>query len=131
MILAEEVDEEETVDPHRTRTHPLDELAHVGLALATGLSACLNAGLLWRGLRRLGVYRARAGWGVLFLRIVLACAAMAAVLVWAAGDTAWWLRADAAERAGRLALCVGAGTLAYFVALAVAGLRPAQLRPSL
>ncbi|HAU14322.1 MAG TPA: murein biosynthesis integral membrane protein MurJ, partial [Gammaproteobacteria bacterium] len=34
-------------------------LAHVGLALATSLSALLNAFLLWLGLRREGVYQAQ------------------------------------------------------------------------
>ena len=35
--------------------------AHAGLALAIGLGACLNALLLFVGLRRKGVYRPRAG----------------------------------------------------------------------
>ena len=38
-------------------------LAHAGLALATTLSACLNAGLLLRGLVVRGVFRPRPGWG--------------------------------------------------------------------
>jgi peptidoglycan biosynthesis protein MviN/MurJ (putative lipid II flippase) len=31
-------------------------LAHAGLALAIGLAACLNATLLYRGLRQHGIY---------------------------------------------------------------------------
>src|SRR5690606_12674481 len=36
------------------------ELGHMGLALATSASAFLNAGMLFWGLRRTGVFRARA-----------------------------------------------------------------------
>lgn len=39
-------------------------LAHAGLALAIGLGACINALALLTGLRRRGVYRPGAGWGV-------------------------------------------------------------------
>ena len=38
---------------------------HAGLALATTLSAFLNAGLLYRGLRRSQVYRPGGDWGAL------------------------------------------------------------------
>ncbi|MEZ5528834.1 MAG: lipid II flippase MurJ [Porticoccaceae bacterium] len=37
-------------------------IGHVGLALATSVSAMLNAGLLLRGLRKLDVYQPEAGW---------------------------------------------------------------------
>ena len=36
---------------------------HAGLAMATTLSALFNAGLLYRGLRRRGVYTPQPGWG--------------------------------------------------------------------
>ncbi len=36
-------------------------LRHAGLALSIGLAACLNAGLLYRGLRQRGVYLPQAG----------------------------------------------------------------------
>ncbi|HBO12832.1 MAG TPA: murein biosynthesis integral membrane protein MurJ, partial [Halieaceae bacterium] len=38
------------------------DLGHVGLALATSVAAYLNAGLLWRGLRREGIYRFDPAW---------------------------------------------------------------------
>ena len=37
-------------------------LAHAGLALATSLSALLNAGLLFWGLKKSGIYTASRGW---------------------------------------------------------------------
>src|SRR5690606_37913935 len=61
-------------------------LAHVGLALATSLSAVLNAGMLWWGLRKIGVYQAQPGWPMFTLRLIIACAALAAVVMWLGQD---------------------------------------------
>ena len=52
---------------------------HVGLALAIGLGACLNAGLLYRKLRRHGIYQPRPGWGAFALKIGAALAAIPAI----------------------------------------------------
>lgn len=100
---------------------------HAGLALATGLAAFLNAGMLYRGLRRQGVYRPGAGWGWLGARVVLANGLMAAALVWLAGDLASWVGVPWQARAGRLALCVVAGLVVYLGALLAAGVRPRHL----
>ena len=43
--------------------HSIWGVGHVGLALATSLAACLNAGLLLRGLRRDDVLTFQPGWG--------------------------------------------------------------------
>ena len=103
-------------------------LGHVGLALATSVSAYLNAGLLYRGLRKAGVYRRQSGWGVLLARYLAANGAMVAVLLallqqWSQwGDWLWW------QRAMYLGMICGAGLLAYGVTLLMAGLRPRHLR---
>ena len=103
--------------------------AHAGLALATALAAMLNAGLLYRGLRRDGVYQPVAGWGRLLVQVFAANACMAALLVWLAGGLDGWLAVDALHRAGWLALCVAGGLAVYVLALLAAGLRPGDLRP--
>src|SRR3989454_4784732 len=51
-------------------------LKHAGLALAIGLGACLNAGLLFLQLRRHGIYRPQPGWGAFALKVGAALAAM-------------------------------------------------------
>ena len=104
------------------------EGAHGGIALATGLAGIFNAWLLWRYVRRAGLHRPRPGWGVLAMRLGMACLAMAAVVLamrgWV-GDfralQAWW-------RVFWLLATVGAGVVAYVAALWLAGLRPADLR---
>jgi putative peptidoglycan lipid II flippase len=56
---------------------------HVGLALASTLSAFLNAGLLYWGLHKTGVYRLQKPWLVLGMRYGVANVAMVGVLYWA------------------------------------------------
>jgi putative peptidoglycan lipid II flippase len=99
-------------------------LAHAGLALATTLSACLNAFLLLRGLRRAGVYHPAAGWWSLALRGLAASSLMGVLLWYGTADIASWLDASGWQRAGRLLLWIGVGAVVYFVALLASGVRP-------
>jgi putative peptidoglycan lipid II flippase len=105
-------------------------LAHAGLALATSLSACLNAALLLRGLLRAGAYRPESGWRALLLRTALALVFMAAVLLWVSGDLASWLGWTRSQRIWRLGGTIALGGLSYFAALFVVGVRPAAFWPS-
>jgi putative peptidoglycan lipid II flippase len=102
-------------------------LQHAGLALATSLSAYLNAWLLWRGLRRGEIYRPGAGWGRLGLQVLLACTAMGGVLWFAAADLAAWMGQGAWLRAAQLAGWIGAGIGVYFAVLFVLGWRPREI----
>jgi putative peptidoglycan lipid II flippase len=101
---------------------------HAGLAAATSLGALVNATLLYRALRTSGAYAPAPGWGVFLLRLLLANAAMAAVLVWLGGDLSHWLAWDASGRVLNLGHCVAAGALVYGASLWLVGLRPAALR---
>jgi putative peptidoglycan lipid II flippase len=101
---------------------------HILLATSTCLSAAVNTTLLWSGLKRQGVYRARAGWGGLLVRVLVANLVMAALLFWLGGDLESWTGQPAWERVGRLALCLGAAAAAYFAVLFLAGLRMRHLR---
>ncbi|MCP3665380.1 MAG: murein biosynthesis integral membrane protein MurJ [Gammaproteobacteria bacterium] len=102
-------------------------LAHAGLALATTLSATLNAALLFRGLRREGVYRPESGWPMLILRGMAASGLMGLFLYYGAADLAGWLDMDMWGRIGRLAGLVLLGGLIYGVALLLMGIRPRHL----
>jgi len=103
-------------------------LAHVGLALATSLSAFLNAGLLFRRLRQADVYRPDPGWMAFLGRVAVACLAMAGLLYWGAGDLQAWIRLGAFERAVRLLGWISAGALTYGAILLLCGLRPTHLK---
>ncbi|MDH5208637.1 MAG: murein biosynthesis integral membrane protein MurJ [Burkholderiaceae bacterium] len=104
-------------------------LAHAGLAVSVSLGACANAAALFIGLKRRGLYRPQAQWGTFLLRLLVALAVLATVL-WAAQRPLDWSALQAApwQRAGWLALVIGAGTAAYFTALALLGFRPRDFR---
>lgn len=98
-------------------------LHHAGLALATGLASCLNAGLLFRGLRSRAVYQPLAGWRPFSLKLLLALVALALVLWFGSGSESWWLHVPTASRVLRLSLLILAGIAAYFATLFALGFR--------
>ena len=101
--------------------------AHACLALASGLAGWLNAAQLWRHLKREGRYRARPGWLAYLLRLLLAGAAMAALLIWANGQWPDWSPWTAWERVARLFALVAAAALVFAGALFGSGFRRRQL----
>jgi putative peptidoglycan lipid II flippase len=105
-------------------------LAHAGLALATTLSACLNAGLLYRVLRREGIYAPGTRLRRMLPRALLASALMGIALWMGTQPLESWLAAGSGERVVRLLLWVGIGAGVYGTLLFAFGLRPRQLGPS-
>lgn len=106
-------------------------LQHVGLALATSLSAYFNAYMLYRGLRKQGVYAAQPGWLSFVAKAAIANVALFVVMFWLMGNPQQWLEWSTLERSGWMALIVTAGVLVYFSILIVAGLRPRHLKGQL
>ncbi|HSR62499.1 MAG TPA: murein biosynthesis integral membrane protein MurJ, partial [Gammaproteobacteria bacterium] len=102
-------------------------LAHAGLALATSLAAFVNAGLLFYFLRRKKQFDADPGWAVFAGRIVIACAIMAAFLLYFVPATPDWLGFDVFERVWQMALWVVSGGLVYIATLWLGGLRPRHM----
>ena len=101
---------------------------HVALACATSASSLLNAGLLYRRLRRDEVYRPGAGWGAYLGRIGLGLLVMSGVTLWLAGPIESWSSEPLAQRASRLAIILAAAVASYFAAVWLAGMRPSHLR---
>jgi putative peptidoglycan lipid II flippase len=99
-------------------------LRHAGLALAIGLGACLNAALLYRGLRANGSYTPQPGWPVFLLKVAAAVAFMAIVLFTTMGEASWWLVAPWQRKLPALLGLVLLGMLAYGGCLALFGFRP-------
>lgn len=102
---------------------------HAGLALATAMSGWLHAGLLYHRLVREGHYQRDGGWGVFVVRIGLATAAMAAVLLWFAAPLDTWGDLDWQEKVGTLTLLIAAGGMTYMVVALAAGLRLRHVLP--
>ena len=99
-------------------------LKHAGLALATSLSAFLNAWLLWRGLRHSGMFTPLPGWRRLLGQVLVAGAAMAALLWFGPVALEGWQAYGQWQRVSWLFVWIAAGALVYFVALLALGLRP-------
>jgi putative peptidoglycan lipid II flippase len=96
---------------------------HAGLALAIGLGACLNAGLLYRKLREHGIYHPQRGWGKFTLKVAAALAVMAVVLWLAMGPALWWFGASGMTKAIAVTGLVLLGGTAYFASLWLLGFR--------
>ena len=108
--------------------HRYWQIGHVGLALSTALSAYINALLLYRGLRKKGVYIPGPNWLKIWLRYGFANLLM--VLTLCGGLhylTAWhewgiWLRIL------NLSILCSGGMFAYILGLALMGFRPKDFR---
>ena len=103
-------------------------LGHVGLALATSVSAWLNAMLLYRGLRREAVLPADGLPLKWLLQIMLATAAMIVTLAWMLPENAIWADWLWWQRAYQLGMLCVSGLGVFLVALWLLGVRPADLR---
>jgi putative peptidoglycan lipid II flippase len=103
-------------------------LRHAGLALSIGLASCLNAALLYRGLRRAGAYQPAPGWLAFGTKLLVALLVLSVVLWFGLGEEAAWLTMPFSERLARLTfiVCLGIGT--YFASLWLMGFRLADFR---
>ena len=101
-------------------------LGHAGLTLATSLGACLNAALLFRFLRKQGIYTPRPGWLGFLWKLAVALCVLGGLLALIAGPPSFWLAAGLWVKVGRMAAVIAAGMLAYFGALWLMGFRLAD-----
>ncbi|HHO58799.1 MAG TPA: murein biosynthesis integral membrane protein MurJ [Thiotrichales bacterium] len=103
------------------------EAPHMGLALATSLSAYINAGLLYRGLRKRGVFTPETGWLGHLLKIVVASGGMAITLLLILPEGAQWSQWTLTTRIMQLGFIILLAAISYFLLLWLQGIRPAQL----
>lgn len=99
------------------------QLAHVGLALATSLSASLNAFLLFVGLRKLEVYQPNNGWGNFFVKLITANISLLLILFWFTPAIATWTDWNVWFRFGNLLGLISAAAVVYFIVLALVGIK--------
>ena len=101
---------------------------HTGLALATSISAFVNAGLLYRGLYKAGILRPTPGWSRLLLNVAVACALMGALIIYFLPPLDLWLQSPVLTRCLWLTAAVVGGATVYVAALFAVGVRPADFR---
>jgi len=100
-------------------------LGVAGLALSIGMGACINASFLYAGLRRRNIYTPHPGWGVFFVKVVIAVAVLGAVSWFCQARFDWTaLGAHAVLRLAILLGIIAISAIAYFGVLYALGFRP-------
>jgi putative peptidoglycan lipid II flippase len=103
------------------------QFAHVGLAMATALSAALNASLLYIGLRKREVYTPNAGWGVLMTKLLLANSLLIAFILGLSPDISDWVNGSLIDRTINLTGLIVGAMIVYFATLHLFGLKLTSL----
>jgi putative peptidoglycan lipid II flippase len=109
------------------------QVGHVGLALATSLSAFLNALLLFFALRSKAIYVPGRAWLRFILSLLLAVLLMVATLIWLgtqfnAFDASLWQQLSWWQRSTAIACICLAGLGVYLAVLGVGGMRLRDLK---
>lgn len=99
-------------------------LKHAGIALATSLSAILNAGFLLYFLRKRAIYKPRDGWNYFAFRLLFANTLLAVFLWFGSGSLQEWITQGVWWRVLHLSGLLLIGVVLYFAGLWLAGLRP-------
>ena len=103
-------------------------LGYVGLALATTLSATLNAWLLYRGLKAAGVYQLPTNTLIYIAKLVVSAGVMAIVVFQLSSDFDVWLAMEFIEQVQQLTLCIVVGMSSYLLMIALLGVRLSDLK---
>ena len=101
---------------------------YVGLAIATALSATMNAALLYSKLHKTGVYRLQLSSLWFVLRILLGSAAMAAAILYLNTDLESWVTATLMVKILMLSKLILIGFAVFAVSLLALGIRPRHLK---
>ncbi|GAD01544.1 MULTISPECIES: murein biosynthesis integral membrane protein MurJ [Agarivorans] len=103
---------------------------YIGLAIATALSALLNASLLYRGLHKQGVYKLGSPTLVCIVKILVASTLMGGLIVWLSPLAEQWFALSWIDSVWQLLICVAAAVISYLVLLFCLGIRLAHLKSS-
>lgn len=104
-------------------------LGVAGLALSISMGACINASLLYAGLRRRGIFVPQAGFWPFFTRLLVAVAVLGGVCYGGASQVDWAAMQVHPLMRGMLLLgIIGSAAVAYFAVLFALGFRLADFR---
>jgi len=96
---------------------------YVGLAIATSMSATLNAWLLYRGLKSAQVYQLSKNTKLYISKLILGAGIMALVVFQLSPDFDVWLSMAFFQQIQQLLICISAGCLSYFLVIFLLGVR--------
>src|SRR3990167_3385074 len=103
-------------------------LKHAGLALATSISAIVNAGLLWILLVRENIFMPLHIWKKTVLQLFISNAVMATCIYFLAGQISPWLHWPIIIRISHLLAVIAAGMGSYCLMLGLMGIRLRHFR---
>jgi putative peptidoglycan lipid II flippase len=103
-------------------------LAHVGLALATTLSALINGALLYGRLHYHANFRLQTPWVLFMTQLIIANTIMVGLLLCGMQYFGDWILLSTSARVIGLVILIMMGVASYFTVLYVVGLRPRNLR---
>lgn len=104
------------------------QIGHVGLALATSIAAFLNAGLLYYGLRKRGVYQMQNGFWLMIARYIVGVILMSICMYYLQAPTVEWAGWVWQQRVWQLLLLILTGLSVYLLTLVGLGLRLRHLK---
>ncbi len=97
---------------------------YVGLAIATALSATLNATLLYRGLKQQGIYQLDRATTIVIAKLMISAVVMAGVVFYLSPEFKQWLALDKLQQIYTLVLLIVVGAISYVIAVLGLGVRP-------
>ena len=100
---------------------------HAGLALAVGLGACINAGLLFYFLKKYKAFKLETQWLSFILKIISALIVMSLFLLYSRGTIEEWTSFSLLGKISRLFFLVSSGSAVYFLALFLLGINLKEL----
>lgn len=103
-------------------------MSYVGLALATALSASLNAYLLYRGLKTAGIYQLSRSSFIFIIKFVVASLLMAVGLYWFSPALTVWTEWQLTQKISYMLLLCGGAVVGYFALLLLFGVRLKHFR---
>lgn len=96
---------------------------YVGLAMATTLSATLNAWMLYRGLKEQNVFELSIKTIKFIAKLIISAIVMALVVYQLSSDFNTWLSMSFFEQVQQLTLCIVVGVFSYLLVVIVLGVR--------
>jgi putative peptidoglycan lipid II flippase len=101
--------------------------AHVGLAIATSISAVINASLLYYYLNKQSIFNVSNDLIKMFFKVLLASFIMVIFILNFSNEVNFYLEVDAWQRITSIAMTIGAAAVIYFVCLRLLGIRMEHL----
>ncbi|VEB27133.1 virulence factor-like MviN [Actinobacillus lignieresii] len=101
---------------------------YLGLAMASALSAAVNASLLYRGLAQSGVYKVTAKTGIFVLKVAISACLMGASVAYFSPNIESWYAMNIWLKVYWLGWLIVLAAIVYFSSLFVLGIRKRDFR---